>query len=73
MNKKIWEKDFFVINKKHHWFIIPTLVISYNKNTFFETGIYTPSFGITFRWLTIMIGFQIQRIIYNDDVNDGND
>jgi hypothetical protein len=61
MKKKVWLKDFFVINKKHHWFIFPTLIISYNKHTILETEVYTPSFGITFRWFTIMIGFQIQR------------
>jgi hypothetical protein len=58
---KKYSKDFFVYNKRHHWFIIPTIVFFYNKETFLETGVYTPSFGLTIRWLTFMIGFQIQQ------------
>jgi hypothetical protein len=58
---KIYDKHFFIYNKKHHWFIIPTVVFFYNKETFLETGVYTPSWGLTIRWLTYMIGFQIQE------------
>jgi hypothetical protein len=58
---KKYSKDFFVYNKRHHWFIIPTVVFFYNKETFLETGVYTPSFGLTIRWLTFMVGFQIQQ------------
>lgn len=58
--KKVWIKDFFVYNKRHHWFIIPTFVFFYNKETFLETGVYTPAWGFTFRWFTIMIGVQFQ-------------
>jgi hypothetical protein len=60
-NKKVYLKDFFVYKKKHHWFIIPTVVFFYNKETFLETGVYSPSWGLTIRWLTYMIGFQIQE------------
>jgi hypothetical protein len=58
---KKYSKDFFVYNKRHHWFIIPTIVFFYNKETFLETGVYTPSFGLIIRWLTFMVGFQIQQ------------
>ena len=37
--KKVWIKDFFVYNKRHHWFIMPTFVFFYNKETFLETGV----------------------------------
>ena len=60
MGKREYLKDFFIYKKKHHWFIIPTIVFFYNKETFLETGVYSPSWGVTVRWLTIMIGFQIQ-------------
>ena len=59
--KKKYYKDFFVYKKKHHWFIIPTVVFFYNKETFLETEVYTPSWGLTIRWLTYMVGFQIQE------------
>jgi len=61
-NKKKYDIDFFVYNKRHHWFIVPTIVFFYNKKTFLETDVYTPSWGLTIRWFTIMIGFQIQEI-----------
>lgn len=60
-NKKTYLKDFFIYNKKHHWFIIPTIVFFYNKETFLETGVYTPAWGLTIRWLTFMMGVQIQE------------
>jgi hypothetical protein len=60
-SKKVYLKDFFVYKKKHHWFLIPTVVFFYNKETFLETGVYSPSWGLTIRWLTYMIGFQIQE------------
>ena len=60
MGKREYLKDFFIYKKKHHWFIIPTIVFFYNKETFLETGVYSPSWGVTMRWLTFMIGFQIQ-------------
>lgn len=58
--------DFFIYKKKHHWFIIPTIVFFYDKETFFETGVYSPSFGFTFRWLILFMGFQVQKNIYYD-------
>ena len=57
-------KNYFVYKKKYHWFIIPTIVFSYNKYEFFETGVETPSWGITIRWLQFMAGFQIQKNAY---------
>jgi hypothetical protein len=60
-SKKVYLKDFFIYKKKHHWFIIPTVVFYYDKNTFLETGVYTPSWGLTLRWFTFMIGFHIQE------------
>ena len=60
-SKKTYIKDFFIYKKKHHWFIIPTIVFFYNKTEFLETGVYTPSWGLTIRWLTYMMGIQIQR------------
>lgn len=64
-NKKTYLKDFFIYKKKHHWFIIPTIVFFYDKNTFLETGVYTPAWGLTIRWLTFMIGIQIQESYKN--------
>lgn len=64
-NKKKYYKDFFIYKKKHHWFIIPTIVFFHNKETFLESGVFTPSWGITIRWLVYMIGFQIQKIDEN--------
>mgnify|MGYP000023194092 CR=1 FL=1 len=59
--KIVWDKDFFIYNKRYHWFIIPTFVFFYSKEVFLETGVYTPAWGFTFRWLTIMIGVQFQK------------
>jgi len=61
MRKKTYIKDFFIYKKRHHWFLIPTIVFFYNKTEFLETGVYTPSWGLTIRWLTYMIGVQIQE------------
>ena len=60
--KKKYCKDFFIYKKRHHWFLIPTIVFFYNKTEFLETGVYTPSWGLTVRWLTYMMGIQIQEI-----------
>lgn len=56
--------DWFLYKKKHHWFIIPTIIFFYNKETFFETGAYSPAFGVSFRWLTFFAGIQFQKNIY---------
>jgi hypothetical protein len=56
--------DFFLYNKRYHWFIIPTVVFFYRKDVFFETGVYTPAFGFSIRWLTFFMGIQIQRNAY---------
>ncbi len=60
--KKKYCKDFFIYKKRHHWFLIPTIVFFYNKTEFLETGVNTPSWGLTVRWLTYMMGIQIQEI-----------
>ncbi len=61
-------KDFFIYNKRYHWFIIPTIVFFYREDVFFETGCYSPAFGISIRWLTFFMGVQYQRnIYYNKD------
>ncbi len=59
--------DFFLYNKKFHWFIIPTVVFYYRKDVFFETGITSPAFGMSVRWLTFFAGIQFQRNIYYED------
>jgi hypothetical protein len=56
--------DFFIYNKKYHWFIIPTVAFFYRKDVFFETGITSPAIGLSFRWLTFFAGIQIQKNIY---------
>ena len=59
-NKK-WEYDFFIINKKHHYFIIPALIYFHNKDAFYETNVKTTVFGISIRWFTIMVGLQFEK------------
>ena len=56
--------DFFIIKKKHHWFLLPTPIFSYNKYEFFETGGTSPSIGFSLRFLIFMIGVQAQKNIY---------
>jgi hypothetical protein len=62
--EKKYLTDFFLIVKKNHWFLIPSPVIFYKKDTFFETGITTPSFGFAIRFLVFMVGFQSQKNLY---------
>lgn len=57
-------KDFFIYNKRYHWFLIPTVVFYYRKDVFFETGITSPAFGLSVRWLTFFMGVQFQKNIY---------
>lgn len=59
--KITYHKDFFIYNKKHHWVLIPTIVFYYSKETFLETGVGTPAWSLTIRWLTYMMGVQIQQ------------
>jgi hypothetical protein len=56
--------DFFIYNKKYHWFIIPTVIFFYRKDAFFDTELYTPAFGFSVRWLTFFMGVQFQRNAY---------
>jgi hypothetical protein len=59
--KKTYLKDFFIYKKKHFWFIIPSIIFYHNKHEFLETGVYTPSWAITLRWLNFVMGIQIQE------------
>ncbi len=52
--------DFFLYKKKYHWFIIPTIIFFYRKDVFFSTGLCTPAFGLSIRWLTFFMGIQFQ-------------
>jgi hypothetical protein len=61
MRKRKYDKDFFMVIRKTHWVLIPTIIISYNPNEFLETGVYTKAFSLTFRWLIFMMGAQIQE------------
>jgi hypothetical protein len=62
--EKKYITDFFIIKKKCHWFLIPTPIFYYNKNEFFETGVTSPSWGFTLRFLIFMVGVQVQKNIY---------
>ena len=68
--------DFFILKKKHHWFLIPCPIIYHNKYEFFETGLTSPGFGFTIRFLIFMVGFQVQKNIYyykwNEDFKRNN-
>ena len=53
--------DFFLYNKRYHWFIIPTIVFFYRKDVFFETGICTPAIGLSVRCVTVYPSHHQQR------------
>ena len=53
-------KDFFIYNKKHHWYIIPSVIFYYDKECYYDDGKTSP-------WLTYMVGFQMQKIDENRD------
>ena len=59
--KTIYLKDFFLYKKRNYWYIIPSIIYYYNKREFLETGVYTPSWAITLRWLNFVMGIQIQQ------------
>lgn len=48
------KKDGYVL------FIIPTIVFFYRSDYFWESGVHTPAFGMSFKWLKFNIGFMIQ-------------
>lgn len=52
--------DFFIYNKRYHWFILPAIIFYYRKDTFVDTGCYTPAIGFSIRWFTFFMGIQIQ-------------
>jgi hypothetical protein len=40
--------------------LIPTICFLYNKYGFFETGVYTPQFVLSIKFLTFQFGIDIQ-------------
>lgn len=56
--------DYFIYKKKFHWFIFPAIVVYYNKDEFFETGVTSPAFCLSLRWLIFFAGVQIQKNTY---------
>ncbi len=52
--------EYFVYNKRNYWFILPAVVFFYDRYRIYDELKMGPSFGFTFRWLTLMAGFQIQ-------------
>lgn len=67
--EKKYITDFFIIKKKHHWFLLPTPIFYYRKDEFFETGVTSPSWGFTLRFLIFMVGVQVQKNIYYKNEN----
>lgn len=63
MTKTKFYWDFFVYNKKLHWFIIPTIVFYYHRNEQLHVTESLRTFGITIRFLTYMVGFQMEEEI----------
>jgi hypothetical protein len=53
--------DYFIYKKNFHWFVIPTIVIYYNKHAFVENNSTTLSFGVSLRWLIYFGGIQLQK------------
>lgn len=60
INKKYYW-DFFIYNKKLHWFLIPTIVFYYHKNEQLHVTEPLRTFGLTIRFLTYMMGVQIEQ------------
>lgn len=61
--KSRYYKDFFIYNKRHHWYILPAIIFYYDKHSYYDDGKSSPSWGITLRWFTFMVGVQFQRIV----------
>ena len=61
MTNKKYYWDFFIYNKKLHWFLIPTVVFYYRKNQDLHITDSLRTFGLTIRFLTYMIGIQIEQ------------
>lgn len=59
---KNYYKDFFVYKKNYYWYILPSIIFYYDKYEIYDDNKMSPSWGITFRWLIFMVGFQIQKI-----------
>ena len=59
--KTKYETRCYIKNSGYNTFLLPTIVLFYRKDYFWETGVYTPAFGITFKWLKFYIGFKIQK------------
>ena len=56
--------DFFLYKKKTSLVYNTNSNIFYRKDVFFETGVTTPAFGFSIRWLTFFMGIQFQRNAY---------
>jgi hypothetical protein len=42
------------------FYLLPTIMIFYRPDYFFETGVHTPAFGMVFKWLKFSTGYKIQ-------------
>jgi hypothetical protein len=60
MDKWFVSKNKFSSFPGHIWFV-PCISIWYDKNTFLETGVETPAFGVQIAWLKWSYGFTIQK------------
>ena len=60
MHKWFVEHSKFVKFKGRIW-IVPCISIWYDKYTFLETGVETPSFGFQVAWLSWYYGIKIQK------------
>jgi hypothetical protein len=67
MSKKYYW-DFFIYNKKLHWFLIPTIVFYYHKTEQLHVNESLRTFGLTIRFLTYMIGIQLEQEL-NEETN----
>jgi hypothetical protein len=59
MKKRISFNDRFMMSTNNFW-ILPSICITYNKKTFLETGVYTPSLSLKLVWLKWSYTFTMQ-------------
>lgn len=64
--KLLTEYGFFRI-KKDFW-LTPSICFWYDKETFLETGVYTPSIGFQIFWLKWHFAFMIQKGYKNENI-----
>ena len=53
--------DWFFIKRLGEIHLIPTICLLYNKYSFYETGVYTPQFVFSIKFLTFQSGLSIQK------------